>query len=326
MNVRDDNFELTGKDHDSLAKIEELLAARKTQDRLATTGVSEVCAQLAVTVPRADDHFRQQLESRLVAQFEHQKEASLMQNIAQAKPRPKFFAWLFPAHPGLRKAFASLSLMVFLMAGLVITVPPVRTWAQDVLDSTLKSLGFVRVSHIPTLTTPPGDPNSTVRLLSTTPVSLPPIKYPSSISPEQAQAQAGFPLKLPGYLPAGYQAKGFTLGPLIFVETDGTATNPAGSAAWEAANGNAKLTLLQSKGIPGLGIILQNEQATEVMVGDSKGVFVEGHKTSIRNDQNQFVESTENILAWEKDGILYRLMANPTLSLSEMLKVAQSLK
>jgi hypothetical protein len=326
MNVRDDDFELTGEDHESLAKIEELLAARKNPERLATVPVAEVCTQLAVTVPRADDHFRQQLEARLVAQYEHQKEASLMQDTVQARPRPKIFTWLFPSHPRLRRAFASLSLMVFLMAGLIVTVPPVRTWAQDALDSTLKSLGFVRMSQIPVLTAQPNDPNSPVKFTQTTPVSLPPIKYPGVLSLEQAQAQAGFPLKVPGYLPAGYTAKGFTVGPFIIIGADGTASNPPSTASWEAANGDIRMTLLQSKGTPSLGIILQNEPTTEVMIGDVKGVYVQGHKTATPNSQHQFVEGAENILAWEKDGILYRLLAYPEVSLSEMLKVAESLK
>lgn len=326
MNVRDNNFELTQEDQDSLAKIESLLVARKTPDGLATTQVSDIYTQLAVTVPRANDSFRQQLESRLVSQFEHHKEVSKVDNSTLiSRPRPKVFGWLFPARPRLRKAFASLSLMIFLMAGLVITVPPVRTWAQSVMDTTLTSLGFVKLSDIQAITVQPGDPNSSFTVTQTTPVSLPPLKVPAPLSLEQAQAQVGFALKTPGYLPAGYKAKGFGVGPIIVVEGNGPASNPPGVASWEAVNGDTRLTLLQSKG-NSIGLVLQNEPTTEVKVGDAKGVFVQGRKNANLNNQNQFVESTDNILAWEKDGVLYRLLANSTMSMSEMLKIAESLK
>ena len=92
MNKRD---ELTERDQELLEEIEEILANEGGERREADS-LYGFCAHLASTMPRADDDFRQSLESRLVAR--------LQQQVPMGEARPPWFQRLALAVGRIRQA------------------------------------------------------------------------------------------------------------------------------------------------------------------------------------------------------------------------------
>lgn len=326
MNVRDENeeyYELTGPERELLVKVERVLH-EQAGERVEAAPEDEPWRQLALTVPRARPQFRQQLNDRLVERLSNQsKELSPMQKITTAHPKENFFRRIFrPRHKPLRRALASALLALTLMVGLLATVPPVRTWAQETLDNALSSFGIVRLTKVNVINA--NDPNSSIQFSEATPGSAPafPVVTPAALTRAEALAQAGFPPKTPAYLPAGYNEKGFSSGPVSLIGADGKSAGMPGTATWEATNPAhaCALTLHQSKSNSGgmsVGTVIIDEKVREVTVGGKRAAFIENRQTG---------NCAQHLLAWEQDGIRYQLFGDTSLSLDEMIKIAQSLK
>jgi hypothetical protein len=131
--------ELTERERGLLEEIEQILANERGERREADS-LYGFCAHLASTVPRADDDFRQRLESRLVAR--------LQQQVSMGEARPPWFQRLALAVGRIRQAlqpkggmtlkwglaFAALAVLVITVST-VAFVPSVRAQVGEILNT-----------------------------------------------------------------------------------------------------------------------------------------------------------------------------------------------
>jgi hypothetical protein len=261
---------------------------------------------LANQKPQARAEFEAQLRLKLATA--HPK--------ANARNNRPFFA-----QTRLRMALSSVALMLVMFTGILVTVEPIRTWAQGVMDNTLNALGFARIDQSKVQ---PVDPNNLPPGFSLVPIAVTPnsltLPQPPANRTEASQ-QAGFPVKLPEYLPSGYSGKGFGIPPVFITEGDGKVSGST-TVVWNAANGSKQISLHQSKKggqLESFVALLNNEQAIEVGVNGVKGVFIVNYKGMLNGN-------SQNILAWEKDNVLYQIFADSSITQAELSKIAESLK
>lgn len=213
------------------------------------------------------------------------------------------------------KYIIPLALLIGVLLVAAAALAPMRGWAQDMLSR------FSFTNQLRELPVP-----------NEAPVNMTTSNEPQgaafSLTREQAQAQLDFALKLPEYLPADYrQQQGFqiTRGP-----------NGVSSVMWRASRSgetlcNPSITFGQSRSAPATTQPIGSAKAKIITVADAPGLWVERVPTgtcAYHNAGGTEVKVTwiESILSWEQDGVHYYVAGDSNLGLSEMLKVAESLR
>lgn len=235
---------------------------------------------------------------------------------------------LFPAQKGLRTAFISLGLLVVLLSGMMIAVPPARIWAEDTVGGLLVYFGYNRASPI----SPDGKTvNHPTAIADNCTKAASGDMYCASgdesyIKQEQGQEKLGFNLKAPSYVPGGY------------VDLKIFLTNPKEKwATWSAESkdnrgvcGLQAIRLGQSPAavqLKGGSMPVGDAPAHAVTVGNAPGLWVEKVEGAwCRQAGGNRIMQTTNFLSWEADNIRYTLYVDSSLGLDEAIKLAESLK
>ena len=227
-----------------------------------------------------------------------------------------------------------LVVLTLLIIG-TLTIPPVRAFAQDVLNRIGNFIFTNQPSdaEIYVATMQSGTPTPTVDP-SQVCTNCQQVFESESLSITEASQKAGFPVFAASYIPDGYQSNAsdvlFT-GQTITVDTsyrmeldlplyDGLQT--AGIIAIEQ-------TLLHDNANPwvsGIGDI----PLVEVTIHGERGVWIEQIPVyPYQDEQGKWDYARWNQLIWEEDGynfVLQTNMPSDQLSMEEMLKIAESLR
>jgi len=336
-------------DHDQelLQAIEQIVQQNMntTHDPHSPLGVG---ARLASTVPQPDAAFAARLEARLVAIAEQRKEATMSMIDTQRKPTERRVVTSGKQHkfyPAFRMTTIAAT-AILLMVGLVAAVPPARAWAQDAANDLLAYFGFERGTSGLSLPVPSASAAVAIQVEpSTMPLEQPDDcvtldtgdtfcgAIPDFRTRDEAEAQVGFVLKMPTYLPPNYVASSMfeVVSPNIIVWGAGKQhiegrpetlcepgvelrqVHPVSSDAQPAYIGNAAATTVTILEQPALLIENLQEGIGPCTYGDATGQL--GTFTPITN-----------VLVWEQDDIRYYLSADARLGRDELIKIAESLR
>lgn len=298
--------------------------------------VYSFCVRLAHTAPSADDNFRQELESRLVAALHRQNRlAKTNARNADAVSATRHL----PVRSRWRTALASGLIALLLLAGLGAVYPPARVWAQNSIDELLSYLGFSREAPgpQPIMTVMPVPVQGSTSDMPDNSRTQPDTGYSAEevqtnfplFTREQIQAQVGFRVKSPSYLPSGYQ------------EVPGFENVIGGKAVLWRADKSMRSSLCESSTIllsQSIAAKPTDDQeriggasATAVTVSGAPGLWIErieagpcaSHSADGKDITATLIVSK---LTWAQDGIRYSLSGDPRLGLNEMLKIAESLQ
>lgn len=221
-----------------------------------------------------------------------------------------------------RSALAS-AVIVLLLVGSITLIPPARIWALSSIDAWLSHFGINRTMPVlPVAATPALAPTSSTLLNGSG-------QPDTELSRETAQAKATFRIKAPTYLPAHYRAgAGFEFHPQaqwVFWRAwrvDGPREGCAASIRFSQSPASKEIGQLSPIG---------TAAATPVAVGEAAGIWIENRAASpctivMPGKPVRTIPQTDNLLIWEQGGIRYELLADSSVGLSEMLKVAESLR
>ncbi|MCA0453823.1 MAG: DUF4367 domain-containing protein [Chloroflexi bacterium] len=215
----------------------------------------------------------------------------------------------YPTWRGLRMVAIGLTALLIISA-IVLAVPPLRTFAQDVL----RQIGAITVSNNPTgfdvysaQPTPP--PNSTP-----IPNITPQVYEMRHLSVEQASALTGFRILIPAYLPPQYRSS----------SRDVWQRNGMNSVTVNYYNHKLDDGLSLYQTIYDLNNPLQTREfpvgdapITDVRVRGYNGVWAEQVSTWP-------LGAGINMLIWQEGEFTF-MMQSQKLPLAEMLKIAESL-
>lgn len=134
----------------------------------------------------------------------------------------------------------------------------------------------------------------------------------------EAEAIAGFPVSLPTYLPDGYRSPEIT--------ADRTEDGKAFVNVLyrpQAADGRMVLHLMLTKE---RGFLQGGDARREVRVGNTPGYLSEHPVMTVTGQNSEPTAKAGYRLAWEKNGVVYTLMGNGSISPEEMIRMATSVK
>jgi len=331
-------------DQELLQAIEQIVQqqANTTHDPQSLPGFG---ARMASTVPQPDAAFAEQLEARLVAAAEQRKEVKIMdatnkQGVAELPTRKRNVRWT-------TSIFRMAKIVVVagvLMIGLVAAVPPARAWAQDTVSDLLAYFGFARGASglsLPvasgavfrvepnTMPTQPRDDCVTLDTGATFCGAIPDFG-----TREEAEAQVGFALKMPTYLPPNYIASSMfeVVSPNIIVW--GAGKEPAEGRPETLCDPGIQLRQVHPVSSDAQPAYIGDAAATTVTILGQSALLIENLQEGIgpcmygnvvTGEQGSFTPIT-NVLVWEQDDIRYYLSADARLGREELIKVAESLR
>jgi len=277
------------------------------------------------TAPNPDPAFVARLEEQLLLRAKPPLGSQMVrephlrrfwQNLLQAMRRPRLVT--------------TTVALLLILAGTVMIYPQAHAFAQDSVDYLLAYFGFSRASRIPPIIkTPLPVPPETTRIPE--PTRQPAIQT-LPLTREQAQAQAGFSVKEPTWLPAGYQHQdGFVI----------LAGEMGKRVMWRAfpvkpvgceydihlEQSPVPLKLGFEEGLP-----IGDHPMAAVIVNQSPGLWIGQAALAVCDFPaadgtiTTVMTGTGDLLIWDSDGIRYRLEATSSLGLEEMLKMAESLR
>lgn len=200
--------------------------------------------------------------------------------------------------------------LVFLFAATLLLSPAARTFA----GTQLNQIGAILLRA--------ADGSSELEPRPTTPAPSGPIGQAVSDA-GQASIQAGFTAFAPSYVPTGYRATEWTVQHQesgVYVVTN-----------YRAENGRNFLIMNQTQFTEGAFFEQEygkNETVTEISIGSTTGVSIEG-RLMTHPDQTTPPSGSPDLMAtnwliWESNGITYTLFSND-LDQSELLRIATSL-
>ncbi len=225
-----------------------------------------------------------------------------------------------------RRKLAYAVVMLGLLALIVWSVPPLRSFAQDVI----RTVGKISITDAPTWAERQIEMMAQGTPLPTFPPVTPDPNWPPRLlSLQEASQEVGFQALAPGYMPSGYT---------LFEQDVFTGDN--GAEVSISYNYEATDTKLGQAEPDGSDFLIIQEMrwrddaeesdwnvgsadVIDVTVRDQPGVWVEGMVLTIRT--NKFVISVPgNMLLWEENGLTFVIQTH-SLPLDEVLKVAESL-
>lgn len=319
----DEQDEVSERDRKLLEEIEQI-ALQGNVERQQEDSLYGFCAHLASTVPEAGHDYQQQLRAHLSEKWQEQqavwKREKLVKNDFYssflAPIQRQFKSLTRPQSPfriNLTLVLATL-LVVSLVA--ITSIPPTHTVVRNILKQIEmgKSPEVVQVESYPIPKAVP------------TPANQPAIK--TVIGPElgqlppgidqatrtftdlqQAQAQAGFELQTPTYLPDGYSLQEIKL-PLA----------ESSQMALLIYNGpGGEITLLQ--GLVGLTPASRPSQAVIATVNVPNGIFKK--EAMIAGYPAAWIDGKQ--LEWKTESYFYELSGS-NLSLIEATRIAESVR
>lgn len=288
--------ELSERDRELLEKIEEILTEGAGEEREVASFYG-FCAHLADTVPRADDAFRQRLEAHLVGELARQQEVrkvNAADNLAHTRMSEggqRLRAWLFPTQPRWRTALAGVLTLVLVLSA-----------TTAVYEVVVK------------------EPRPGPMAAPATPV------VPRTLA--EAQARVDFPIRIPTYLPGGYQQSGIS-----YTQSENRNEQGKVGVLISFAGPTLPLGLHQSKGA---ATLKAGDGVREVSVNGKPAYWAEYRTESIPDSGPRpypgppaGVTPTVVVghsLSWEEGGVIYELRSDAGLPLEEMLRIAESLR
>ena len=319
MNDHEEWSELADEDRLLLKTIEAVVANRGRGDH-AGTALGDFGVQLLNAVPPANEAFRRELRSRLLAEMAQQQEEVMSTNSEQKPSGP--VARPSAARPRRRAALAVALVVVVLLAGVVLFYPPARAWAQQILAR----FGPFAFTNAPTL---PELALTQTPELPPTPEATPAEasggrQHASTV--EEARRLASFGVLSPAYVPEGYHLQNLDAWPSHDGGTLEITTN--------YISGQELLMIRQIAYTPspdaGEAVFpIGDVPVVEVTVRGQKGVWVEKAKLGQHTNEDGTVQLTEwSMLMWQEqrqDGHFLFWFYTNALSREEMLKIAESL-
>ena len=277
------------------------------------------------TAPNPDPAFVARLEEQLLLRAKSPLGSQVVreprlrcfwQNLSQAMRRPRL----------VTTAVA----LLLILAGTVMVYPQARAFAEDSVDYLLAHFGFSRTPRTPAIIkTPLLVPPETTRIPEPT---RQPTTQTLPLTREQAQAQAGFSVKEPTWLPAGYQHQD------DFVILAGEMGK---RVMWHAVPvkrvGCEYGIHLEQAPVPiklgfEAGGPIGDHPAAAVIVNQTPGLWIGQAALAVCDFPamdgtiTTVMTGTGDLLIWDSDGIRYRLEATSSLGLEEIIKVAESLR
>jgi hypothetical protein len=225
-----------------------------------------------------------------------------------------------------RRKLAYAVVMLGLLALIVWSVPPLRSFAQDVI----RTVGKISITDKPTWVEQQNEMLAQGTPLPTfTPVTPNSSRSPRLLSLEEASQEAGFQALAPGYVPSGYalsEQAVFTdddeTQVSIFYDDEAMVSKPGPVGP----NGRDFLIIQEMRwreGAEASDWSVGSAHVTDVTVRDQPGIWVEGMVSTVRTDQIT-ISAPGNMLLWEENGLTIVIQTH-SLPLDEMLKVAESL-
>lgn len=289
-------------------------------------------------VPTAE--FKTRLRSKLQNQLEMERRPSMLSFSSGSLFRQ------------LLKGAVAFGLTVSVVLGTVLVVSPTaRAQVQDLIirfvevDSPWALLSAPSDAELPRAAPPTPDltqaPGAGVSDDMPAPPEMPAPSLPEGVAPpgpeqalvslEEAQAQTSFTIKMPATLPEGYRLKGVVKPPsLPEIEEPLPEDSPVSrlpSAAiliFENAAGEMLMLREADLAAPPSGEVqlpAGKGSVQEVTVNGQPGQYIEGAWSPQGWDPN----ANHHLLHWQgADGVTYELLS-PTLGLSELLVVAESI-
>lgn len=301
--------------------------------------------RLAATVPQPDAAFADQLEARLVT--EQRKEVPRMHRTN----RHKIVELLAPKRstrrtaPAFRMATIAAT-AVLLMVGLVAAVPPARAWAQDTVNDLLVYFGFQRGASglgVPVASA------SVAASIQVYPNSMPSQQpsdcvtmdtggtmcgyIPSFLTQDQAEAQVGFLLKKPTYLPPNYVGSSKFVKNSANIVTWSASKPPVEGRPETICDPGVELKQVHPVSRDAQPAYIGNAAATPITVAGHSALLIENLREGIwpcgygdATGKQGTVTPVTNVLVWEQDDVRYYLSADARLGRDELIKVAESLR
>ena len=218
----------------------------------------------------------------------------------------------------MRVVIASILIIIGLLIALFVTYPPVRVWAQELLER-IGPFTFTTGPTLPeqALTHTPEPSSSSTADYSTPDASA---SYQNMMTLEEAQRQVSFAILKPQYLPENMTFSSVTVAP-------GGPSGEDVSSTYVNTN-NGDVVIIRQFPYAGDSLAdfpIGNAPTTEVKVHGKTGIWVEKANLGLQPG-GQLIQWS--FLIWqeeagEKDFILW--MFTHTLSQTEMLKMAESL-
>lgn len=319
MNGHEDWKELADDDRRLLETVEAVVANRGRGNQ-ADDALYDFCVQVASAVPPANEVFRRELKSRLLAELAQQEEREMNANGEQKHSSP--VARLGAARSRRRAALTLVLVVVALVAGVLLFYPPARAWAQGIL-ARFGPFVFTNAPTLPELALtqtpePPPTPEATSAQASGG------RQYVSTV--EEARRLASFGVLSPAYVPEGYSLQNLD----VWLNGDGGTLE----VTTNYISGRELLMIRQIAYTPPPGageavFPVGDAPVVEVMVRGQKGVWVEKAKLGQHTNEDGTVQLTEwSMLMWQEqreDGNFLFWFYTSALPQYEVLKIAESL-
>jgi hypothetical protein len=202
---------------------------------------------------------------------------------------------------------------LLLVAAMFLTVPPLRTFAQDIINR-ISQIVFAHEETRSEIIE--GQPAPTYE-------DAQPYQPPGILSIEEASRAAGFQALEPAYIPEGFTLRS-RFGPPTAageeVVTDYTTSNAA-----EAEFLHLSQTRFDPNWSPAVWSI-GDAQQHPISVRGTNGLFVDQAPIGTRRGTNgRFETFGVNILTWQENGLQF-ILQSATLDQDELLRVAESLR
>jgi hypothetical protein len=318
MNGQD---EVNARDRRLLEEIEQI-ALQGNVERQQEDSLYGFCAHLACTVPEAGHDYQQQLHAQLSEKWQEQqavwKREKLVKNdfyncfLAPFQRRFKFLTR--PQSPlGINLALVLATLLVVSLV-VITSIPPTRTVVRDILKQIEMGMypeaAQVESNPMPTTVPTPENQRAVETVIGPELGELPPGIGQATrtfTKLQQAQAQAGFELQTPTYLPDGYSLQEIKL-PLA--ET-------------------SQMALLIYNGPGGEITLLQGPVGLTPASGPSQAVFATVNVTNTIFKKEAMIAGYPAAwidgkgLVWKTESYFYELSGS-NLSLMEATRIAES--
>jgi hypothetical protein len=298
------------------------------------------CAHLASTVPRPDAAFQQQLETRLVAQFQQRKETTAMNAM---RTKRGLIDWLVPRRNSGRLSRPALRIMMACLVAVVLGAGWLASaiTAQARVERMAQRFGLI-VINTEVIDEPSQGPASHEQATtSAQPVPEAQAFVPKKLSFAEAQRRTPFPIRLPTWLPAEMTLTALDVGEggwgcsALTMEDCAKIKPPVSVHVLYRPQDNTEANLaldvteITPEGGGGVGVPASDIQLATVH--GQPAVYVQGAWQQKReNDPRDLVWNKavdQQMLSWQEHGQTYVLSSYQLgLSREDMIRIAESIR
>lgn len=242
--------------------------------------------------------------------------------------RPAVRARLVPRnHPATPRPvrirpLAAVALLALILAAAV----PTAALASAAIRDGLQRFGLVLVGATPSVTPATTAPAGGVAVPATA-TAMPQAPSgggaPTWLSLDEARQRAGFPVRVPAWLPSGLVFKGTHVGSSGAV--NGVSLGTQVILAYGAGDGRTGgLTIDQVTGAPAGGYAVPAAQAQPAVINGRPATYVRG---TLRQDGGWDMSADAGLLSWEEGGVTYVIRdADLGLTSTDLIRIAESLR